>query len=59
VMAIYTLVSSEIEQSSIYDEETVKMLKNRREDMLSGKERVLTLEQMKESLNNHRTRNGL
>lgn len=59
VMAIYTLVSSEIEQDTIYDEETLKMLMQRRDDMLSGKEKVLTLAEMKDSLNKHRTRHGI
>lgn len=59
VMAIYTLVSSDIERSIVYDEETLQMLRQRREDMLSGKEKTYSLEESMERISQFRKENGV
>ncbi len=58
VMAIYTLVSSEIE-TPVYDEATLNMLEATRNNMLSGKEKTYTLEQTIENIRRHRSNNGI
>jgi hypothetical protein len=59
VMAIYTLVSSEIERETFYDEETLKMIMQRREDVMSGKVKTYSLEESKERIRQFRERNGV
>ncbi len=59
VMAIYTLVSSEIEQTSLYDEETRMMIMKRREDVMAGKVKTYSLEESRERIRQFRDRNGV
>ncbi len=59
VMAIYTLLNEEIESGSEYDEATLKELERRRDDMLSGKAKTYTFEEIKESLTQHRKKHGI
>jgi len=51
IMAIYMLLNEEIEsQNFVYDEATLKMLENRRDNMISGKDKSYTLKQTIENL---------
>jgi len=59
VMAIYTLVSSDIEQGTVYDEDTLQMLMQRREDVLSGKAKTYSLKESKERISQFRKKNGV
>lgn len=59
VMAIYTLVSSEIDRETFYDEETLNMIMKRRDDVMSGKVKTYSLEESKERIRQFRERNGV
>ena len=59
VMAIYTLLLSEIERDFIYDEETLEMLRKRRDDVIAGRVETYTLEEMRERMDNFRKRHGI
>lgn len=58
VMAIYTLLSSEIEPYT-YDEATLTMLETTRNNMLSGKEKTYTLDETIANIRQHRGKNGI
>ena len=59
VMAVYALLSNNGSSGMIYDESTVKMLEETRDNMLSGKEKTYTLEQTIENLRKHRNKYGV
>jgi hypothetical protein len=59
IMAIYTLLSGDAGSGVIYDEATLNLLEATRNNMLSGKEKVYTLEQTIENIRKHRSQNGI
>ncbi len=60
IVAIYMLLNEEIESEHIvYDEATVKMLEDRRNDMISGKDKTLSLGQTIENLQNYQQQYGI
>jgi hypothetical protein len=60
VMAIYTLVQQEVVTDDVvYDEETLNMLETRFDDMVSGKDKTVTLEQTIDNLRQYRKQYGL
>jgi DNA-binding protein Fis len=59
LIAIYTLLSNEIEAPLVYDEATLNMLETTRDNMLSGKEKTYTLEQTIANIREHRSKHGI
>ena len=59
VMAIYTLLLSEIERDFIYDEETLEVLRRRRDEVVAGRVETYTLEEMRERMGNFGKRHGI
>jgi hypothetical protein len=59
MVAMYTLLSTDIEATSIYDEGTLNMLELTRDNMLSGKEKTFTLEQTIANIQAHRSKHGI
>jgi len=59
VVAMYTLLSNDIEGTSIYDEATLDMLELTRDNMLSGKEKTFTLDQTIANIQAHRSKHRI
>ncbi len=59
IVAIYTLLSTDIEATSIYDEATLNMLESTRDNMTSGKEKTFTLEQTIANIQAYRSKHGI